>query len=176
MDQNSISAIQTLILLGPFCCYHGRPNLSFSMLGASLRTAQALGLHREPSRISFHDCEERKRVWWTIYTWDIRPLAIHNEDCTVTMPSDFSENIQYRNLARPQDRHLILYSRYQTELNKLYMIASPVIKKVYGTRLRRGGSHADDAPYLQLVKDVIYNEAVGLEKRITPALPYRSGQ
>ncbi|THW40431.1 hypothetical protein D6D21_06829 [Aureobasidium pullulans] len=161
MDQNSISAIQTLILLGSFYCYHGRPNLSFSMLGASLRTAQALGLHREPSRISFHDCEERKRVWWTIYTWDMfaavtygRPLGIHNEDCTVTMPSDFSENIQYRNLARPQDRHLILYSRYQTELNKLYMIASPVIKKVYGTRLRRGGSHADNAPYLQLVKDV----------------------
>lgn len=71
MDQNSISAIQTLILLGSFYCYHGRPNLSFSMLGASLRTAQALGLHREPSRISFHDCEERKRVWWTIYTWDM---------------------------------------------------------------------------------------------------------
>ena len=71
MDQNSISAVQTLILLGSFYCYHGRPNLSFSMLGASVRTAQALGLHREPSRVSFHNCEERKRVWWTIYTWDM---------------------------------------------------------------------------------------------------------
>ncbi|KAI5206607.1 hypothetical protein E4T38_03787 [Aureobasidium subglaciale] len=71
MDQNSISAIQTLILLGSYYCYHGRPNLSFSMLGASVRTAQALGLHREPSRASFHDAEERKRVWWTIYTWDM---------------------------------------------------------------------------------------------------------
>ena len=38
MDQNSISAVQTLILLGSFYCYHGRPNLSFSMLGASVRT------------------------------------------------------------------------------------------------------------------------------------------
>lgn len=71
MDQNSISAVQTLILLGSFYCYHGRPNLSFSMLGASVRTAQALGLHREPSRVSSHDCEERKRIWWTIYTWDM---------------------------------------------------------------------------------------------------------
>jgi hypothetical protein len=71
MDQNSISAVQTLILLGSFYCYHGRPNLSFSMLGASVRTAQALGLHREPSHVSFHNCEERKRVWWTIYTWDM---------------------------------------------------------------------------------------------------------
>jgi hypothetical protein len=71
MDQNSISAVQTLILLGSFYCYHGRPNLSFSMLGASVRTAQALGLHREPSHVSFHNREERKRVWWTIYTWDM---------------------------------------------------------------------------------------------------------
>lgn len=70
MNQNSISAVQTLILLGSFYCYHGRPNLSFSILGASVRTAQALGLHREPSHVSFHDTEERKRVWWTIYTWD----------------------------------------------------------------------------------------------------------
>ncbi|KAI5235954.1 hypothetical protein E4T43_08909 [Aureobasidium subglaciale] len=161
MDQNSISAIQTLILLGSYYCYHGRPNLSFSMLGASVRTAQALGLHREPSRASFHDAEERKRVWWTIYTWDMfaavtygRPLGIHNEDCTVTMPSDFSENIQYRTTAPPQEGLSICYSRYQTELNRLYMIASPVIKKVYGTRLRRGGSHSENAPYLQLVKDV----------------------
>lgn len=71
MDQNSIPAIQTLILLGSFYCYHGRPNLSFSMLGASVRAAQALGLHREPYQASFDVCEERKRVWWTIYTWDM---------------------------------------------------------------------------------------------------------
>ena len=70
------------------------------------------------------------------------------------MPLEFSENIQYRHAAHPQGHYLILYSRYQTELNKLYMIASLVIKKVYGTRLRRGVSHSENAPYLQLVKDV----------------------
>lgn len=70
------------------------------------------------------------------------------------MPFEFSENIQYRHVAHLQNHHLILYSRYQTELNKLYMIASPVIKKVYGTRLRRGVSHSGNAPYMQLVKDV----------------------
>lgn len=70
MDQNSIPATQTLILLGSFYVYHGRPNLSFSLLGASIKAAQALGLHREHTPSSFHDSEERKRVWWTIYTWD----------------------------------------------------------------------------------------------------------
>lgn len=45
MNENSITAVQTLILLGSFYVYHGRPNLSFSLLGATLRAAQAAGLH-----------------------------------------------------------------------------------------------------------------------------------
>ncbi|KAI5196585.1 hypothetical protein E4T39_07712 [Aureobasidium subglaciale] len=45
-------------------------------------------------------------------------------------------------------------SDYQPELNKLYMIASPGIKKDYDTRPHRDGSHPENAPYLQLVKDV----------------------
>lgn len=70
MDQNCISAVQTRILLGSFYVYHGRPNLSFSLLGASIKAAQAIGLHREPVQTAPADVEERKRVWWTIYTWD----------------------------------------------------------------------------------------------------------
>lgn len=70
MDQQSIEAAQTCILLGSHHVYHGRPNLSFALLGASVKIAQAMGLHREPVKQDPHDVEERKRVWWTIYTWD----------------------------------------------------------------------------------------------------------
>ena len=70
MNQNSIMSLQTLILLGSFYVYHGRPNLSFSLLGATVKAAQAARLHREPTRGSYDDQEERKRVWWTLYTWD----------------------------------------------------------------------------------------------------------
>lgn len=70
MDQNSLSSVQTLILLGSYYVYHGRPNLSFSLLGATIRAAQAMGLHRELSDSTFDETEQRKRVWWTIYTWD----------------------------------------------------------------------------------------------------------
>lgn len=69
MDRNCLSSVQTLILLGSYYVYHGRPNLSFSLLGATTRAAQAMGLHRERNG-SFDEVEERKRVWWTIYTWD----------------------------------------------------------------------------------------------------------
>jgi hypothetical protein len=70
MDQTSIASVQVCILLGSYLVYHGKPNLSFALLGATIRTAQAIGLHRQPSRGTQASIEERKRVWWTIYTWD----------------------------------------------------------------------------------------------------------
>lgn len=70
MDQVSIASVQACILLGSYLVYHGKPNLSFALLGATIRTAQAIGLHRQPLRGTQASIEERKRVWWTIYTWD----------------------------------------------------------------------------------------------------------
>jgi hypothetical protein len=70
MDHISISSVQACILLGSYYVYHGKPNLSFALSGATIKAAQALGLHRQPLRGDAEDVEERKRVWWTIYTWD----------------------------------------------------------------------------------------------------------
>jgi hypothetical protein len=70
MDQASVASVQACILLGSYYVYHGKPNLSFSLLGATIRTAQAIGLHRQSLRGDIDSIEERKRVWWTIYTWD----------------------------------------------------------------------------------------------------------
>lgn len=70
MDQHSMAAVQTCILLGSHHVYHGRPNLSFALLGAAVKISQAMGLHRDSARQDSLDVEERKRVWWTIYTWD----------------------------------------------------------------------------------------------------------
>jgi hypothetical protein len=70
MDQSSIASVQCCILLGSYYVYHGKPNLAFALLGATIKTAQAIGLHRQPLRGDFESIEERKRVWWTIYTWD----------------------------------------------------------------------------------------------------------
>jgi len=70
LDSSSLLAIQTLALLGSFYVYHGRPNLSFSLLGATIKSAQAAGLHQETKHVSWLHAEERRRLWWTIYTWD----------------------------------------------------------------------------------------------------------
>lgn len=155
MNQNSVTAVQTLILLGSFYVYHGRPNLSFSLLGATVRQAQAAGLHRELVHGSRADREEKKRVWWTIYTWDRydirflckanvetnllrfasitygRPLGINDKDCNVGQPEDVLESTMFAELTSGNDEELICFSSYQRELNTLYMIASPAIENIY---------------------------------------------
>jgi hypothetical protein len=70
MDQSSLPSVQACTLLGSYYVYHGKPKLSLALLGATIRMAQAIGLHREPGSESTEDYEERKRAWWTLYTWD----------------------------------------------------------------------------------------------------------
>jgi hypothetical protein len=71
MDEDCLEFVQLCALLGSFYLYHGRPRSSFSLLGAATKTSQAMDLHRDSEmKWSFEEREERKRVWWTIYTWD----------------------------------------------------------------------------------------------------------
>lgn len=70
LDGFQLECAQTCILLGSHNSYHGKPRAALALLGATLKTAQASGLHRESATQSFDEREERKRVWWTIYTWD----------------------------------------------------------------------------------------------------------
>lgn len=163
MDQPSVTAAQTFILLGSYHVYHGRPNLSFSLLGATIKTSQALGMHREPLRGSFEDIEERKRVWWTIYTWDRfasitygRPLGINDKDCNINMPADVWENPSFVT-PRPDEDNAICYSPYQRELNRLYLIASPALETIFGSRTSRTSKHLVGDTYAALVKDATQN-------------------
>ncbi|RYN41294.1 hypothetical protein AA0112_g2223 [Alternaria arborescens] len=141
MDQSTISSVQTCILLGSYYVYHGKPNLSFALLGATIRTAQSIGLHRQPLRGDSHSIEERKRVWWTIYTWDRfasitygRPIGINEKDCNTNHPIDICESPYFKPGDPPEADLTICYSSYQRELNKLYLIASPIIEIIFGMR------------------------------------------
>jgi hypothetical protein len=177
LDQSSMTAVQTLTLLGSFFVYHGRPNLSFSLLGATVKSAQAAGLHEKPASTSQAEIEERKRVWWTIYTWDRyvrskildhcrtpginvhrfasitygRPISIDENDCNVAMPDDVYESVDFQDVGIT-NRVSICFSSYQRELNKLYMIASPAIKQIYSSREAVGPARA--RIYVSLVEEV----------------------
>lgn len=74
LDEDSLEFVQICTLLGSYWLYWGKPRSSFSILGACVKSAQAIYLHRRSNsrflQHSIHPVEERKRVWWTIYTWD----------------------------------------------------------------------------------------------------------
>ncbi|KAH6954020.1 fungal-specific transcription factor domain-containing protein [Ilyonectria sp. MPI-CAGE-AT-0026] len=161
MDQNSIAAVQTLILLGSHHVYHGRPNLSFALLGATIKLSHAMGLHRTLTRGATGDIEERKRVWWTIYTWDRfasisygRPLSINDEDCNLEMPTEFTESPHFLQESIQQGLPGVVYSSYQTELSKLYLIASPALKTIFGSLSARSAQQHFESKYASLVTKV----------------------
>ncbi|KAJ5813021.1 transcriptional regulator family: Fungal Specific TF [Penicillium robsamsonii] len=163
MDQPSITSAQTCILLGSHHVYHGRPNLSFSLLGATIKMSQSLGMHRGLGRGDFENIEERKRVWWTIYTWDRfasitygRPLGINDKDCNLDMPADVFENPKFVAPATGQASP-ICYSTYQRELNQLYLIASPALKTVFGSRTLRASEQLNGDTYFALVRHATEN-------------------
>ncbi|RMZ69062.1 C6 transcription factor [Pyrenophora seminiperda CCB06] len=161
MDQSTISSVQACILLGSYYVYHGKPNLSFALLGATIRTAQAIGLHRQPPRGVLHSIEERKRVWWTIYTWDRfasvtygRPVGINEKDCNVAHPIDIFESPCFKVKATLSADASICYSAYQRELNKLYLIASPIIEIIFGMRTVKPNERPTGSQYSAQVMDV----------------------
>ncbi|KAJ4196150.1 hypothetical protein NW767_009610 [Fusarium falciforme] len=66
-------------------------------LGQAVRIAQSIGLHVESKTSKPRgpvELERRRRIWYSIYVLDRllslqlgRPPAIHDEDCSVPMPS-----------------------------------------------------------------------------------------
>ncbi|CAJ0555379.1 Ff.00g054440.m01.CDS01 [Fusarium sp. VM40] len=163
LDQQSIEAVQTCILLGSHHVYHGRPSLSFSLLGATIKMSHAMGLHRGHTRGSPADIQERKRVWWTIYTWDRfasisygRPLSINDEDCNVEMPAEIAECPYFTQQSLQQDLPGIMYSPYQTQLSKLYVLASPALKIIFGSLSARSPITSLESKYSSLISEVTH--------------------
>lgn len=180
MDETSITAVQTCILLGSHHVYHGRPNLSFALLGATIKMSHALGIHRHLPHKSADEIEERKRVWWTIYTWDTyvanylplgylltlsrfasisygRPMSINDEDFNIEMPVEYPESPHFVGLSSGQQLPGLVYSRYQTELSSLYRIASPALKVIFGCISTKNSKQRYESEYASLVSDVTGN-------------------
>ncbi|RHZ57392.1 putative C6 transcription factor [Aspergillus thermomutatus] len=84
-----IETVQTLgIMAGHYLHYISQPNLAYVLIGAAVRMATALGLHKEiadtdesesrPLRPSSVPVELRRRIWWSLYcldTWGCMTLG-----------------------------------------------------------------------------------------------------
>lgn len=61
-----------------------------------------------------------------------RPLGINDKDCNVSMPAEVFENISSD---RSNPTEPVCLSTYQTQLNQIYRIASPLLENIYGIRI-----------------------------------------
>ena len=84
----SLSAIQTLLMIGSYLTNNGRMLDSFALFGTTIRLAHSIGLHRHPKYLNpaptnEKDCVIRQKVWWHMLHLDEqmsmtlgRPLGI----------------------------------------------------------------------------------------------------
>lgn len=102
----TLATVQSLLLLGSLCLFHGESNLSWAYSGLTIRTAQALGLHRDGSerrwnspyyeRMSYTErCQLRRRLFWAVHTGDRflamcygLPLLMSDDDCLAGTPCE----------------------------------------------------------------------------------------
>ncbi|PLW48368.1 hypothetical protein PCANC_00593 [Puccinia coronata f. sp. avenae] len=71
----SIECIQAQLLLVLYMVNNDRCTDAWCFIGGVIKQAQCLGLHIDPSKLNPHmpvlEQELRRRVWWSVQTWDV---------------------------------------------------------------------------------------------------------
>jgi hypothetical protein len=78
LGSSHLETIQALGLIGGwYCHYISQPNLAYSLMGAALRMAAGLGLHKEfgearkaPNSAKLASIDLKRRVWWSLFCMD----------------------------------------------------------------------------------------------------------
>ncbi|OZJ02651.1 hypothetical protein BZG36_04409 [Bifiguratus adelaidae] len=140
--QPKMSTVQAMLLMTNLSNSKDS-NVRWLTSGLAIRMAQDLGLHRSASRFKMSKEEEetRRRVWWACYCLDRwtcaslgRPLAIHDSDCDVEMPS--TADLGFQDISRFAGANNIVKSMDQTygaftHLVRLSTILGHILKKLY---------------------------------------------
>ncbi|OMP87014.1 putative transcriptional regulatory protein C3C7.04, partial [Diplodia seriata] len=84
-------SVQALLLMSYYMLVKSKRNTSFALLGMAVRSAYALGLHREETMVIFGQDEQaaRRNLWRSLFVMDRflsfslgRPVAISEDDCS----------------------------------------------------------------------------------------------
>ncbi|KAI1808443.1 fungal-specific transcription factor domain-containing protein [Daldinia bambusicola] len=131
-------SIQALILMSLYTLSISNRNASHAYHGMAVRSAQALGLHREESMPVFkpHVIRLRRNVWKTLFVLDRilaaslgRPITISLEDC--------SEYVLDHSIGTTTDEHMMSETTdpeaLDAAVNSCYIIGL-TLKKIYAER------------------------------------------
>ncbi|KAG6333504.1 hypothetical protein ID866_5580, partial [Astraeus odoratus] len=136
-----VSHVQSFILMSSFLCSINCLPQAWILVGQAVRTAQDLGLHRSPRRLTISPVEKetRRKIWWNVYCLDRmlalalgRPLGIEDSDCDVEFPADVDDEYlpEYFSGVDVSQKHPSLMSG-TIALVSLYQIAGRVLRQVY---------------------------------------------
>lgn len=92
-----IDLVAANLLASKFCIMFRRTSKVWMYIGAAVRGAQSMGLHRDGGKLGLDavTTERRRRLWSVLYHWDkvisilvSRPSAIFDAHCDTLPPSD----------------------------------------------------------------------------------------
>ncbi|KAI4728785.1 hypothetical protein E4T49_03459 [Aureobasidium sp. EXF-10728] len=95
-EEGSVLFVGVLALIGYFMQNLNRRDAAFLYVGTALRMAISLALHQEvlDPRLDEASKEQRRRIWWSVYSLDRilcvksgNPLTIDDQDIAVKLPS-----------------------------------------------------------------------------------------
>ncbi|OBT51972.1 hypothetical protein VE04_07369 [Pseudogymnoascus sp. 24MN13] len=154
LERCQVEVVQICVLLGTFYIYHGKPNLSWPILGLAVKCSYALAMHREVDwRGSNIALQTRKRAWAHTFISDTfaaaiygRPSTIDRAFCDISFPDECDDSqipmplrrcVERLNDGKPISRHT-----FHTEKYRLYDMKAQIVNKIYTLRGRTGVSTA----------------------------------
>ncbi|KAH0020670.1 hypothetical protein KCU78_g6377, partial [Aureobasidium melanogenum] len=103
-EEGSVLFVGVLALIGYFLQNLNRRDAAFLYVGTALRMAISLALHQEvpDPRLDEASKEQRRRIWWSVYSLDRilcvksgNPLTIDDQDIAVKLPNRLSNEPEY---------------------------------------------------------------------------------
>lgn len=136
LETGNLTLVQALVLISNYVQKRNRPNSGYNYMGLAKRMAWGLALHKEfPAwKMQPFKLELRKRVWWTLYIFDVgavitfsRPLDVPATGIEIGIPLNIGDSDLTTSTSKaPQESaHTTLYSHVRCQA--LFHIATNAI-------------------------------------------------
>ncbi|THH32913.1 hypothetical protein EUX98_g1303 [Antrodiella citrinella] len=136
IQPDCLEMVLTRLLSSRFLILDRKATECWSQLGAAVRTAQALGLHRDAAALPIGpwQVEYRRRIWAYLYHADRghalslgRPSAIHDDYTSTRTPMNIEDDISSTQLANSQPLSVPTHMSYIVLRNTLSSIMGRMV-------------------------------------------------
>lgn len=139
LDTPTTFTVQAQILMAIYLHTTSRVSASYNVLGAAVRTAYSLGLHRDPpASLGITKVELRRRIWWSLYVLDSklsmelgRPMVVDLNTSNCQLPADDAETARISCLQSYFSTSEMTWLTYTVHTARLCTIVQSIGADVY---------------------------------------------